>query len=82
MKDLPENLKHDIRMLLEKYNGQTLTLTDINMKNLLNALTPVYDWFCHSLGNLYDFPPGAQAAIAFLSIVAAIVIILKATKVL
>jgi hypothetical protein len=49
----------------------------INLKAILRALEPAYFWFCDSLDGLRDFDEGAQAAIAVLMILAAIVLTMK-----
>jgi hypothetical protein len=46
-------------------------------KAILEALAPMGWWFRDSLDGLYDFPKGAQTAIAFLSIVLVVVLIAK-----
>lgn len=49
----------------------------VNLNEILNALAPVLEWFRNSLFGLYEFPRGAQTAIAFLTIVLIVVIIAK-----
>lgn len=48
-----------------------------HLKEIFIALAPVGWWFHDSLMGLYDFPRGAQTAIAFLSLVLVIVLIVK-----
>jgi hypothetical protein len=49
----------------------------INLNKIHDAFAPVAEWFRDSLFGLYDFPRGAQTAIAFLSLVFLIVAIVK-----
>ncbi len=48
-----------------------------NVKNILQWLEPVFEWFGDSLYGLYDFPQGMQTAIAFLTIVLIVVLFVK-----
>ena len=42
----------------------------IHRKQISGAIESIYSWFAESLDGMRSFPRGAQAAIAFLSIVA------------
>ena len=49
-----------------------------HLKNILECIGLVYEWFAESLGYIRDFPEGAQAAIAMLTIIWIIMIVSKA----
>jgi len=49
----------------------------VHLKNILRAIQPVYFWLCDSLDGLRDFEEGAQAAIAFLSLLLIAVFVFK-----
>jgi len=49
----------------------------IHRTEIFEALEPIGWWFRDSLFGLYDFPRGAQTAIAFLSLVFLVVAIVK-----
>jgi hypothetical protein len=49
----------------------------INLRNILTFFEPLFFWFQDSLDGLYDFPEGAQTAIAFLTIILVIVLVTK-----
>jgi hypothetical protein len=49
----------------------------VNLRNILGFFEPLFYWFQDSLDGLYDFPEGAQTAIAFLTIILVIVLISK-----
>lgn len=48
-----------------------------HLDQLLYKLDRIYRWFAESLEPIEDFPEGAQAAIAFLSILLCLVVLLK-----
>ena len=48
-----------------------------NLRRIGEAIEPVFEWFSDSLHGLNDFPEGAQTAIAFLSLVLLVVLIVK-----
>jgi hypothetical protein len=54
------------------------TMFLIHLKDMLRALEPAYFWFCDSLHGLRDFDEGAQAAIAVYTIIAIVVLTLRA----
>ncbi len=49
-----------------------------HLKNILECIGLVYEWFAESLGFIRDFPEGAQAAIAMLTIIWIVTIVCKA----
>ena len=49
-----------------------------HLKELLRAFGQIYAWFADSLDAIRDFPEGAQASIAFLSLIFIAVLIVKA----
>jgi hypothetical protein len=49
----------------------------IRLGDILRALQPAYFWLCESLSEFRYFPRGAQAAIAFYTIILIIVLIFK-----
>jgi hypothetical protein len=49
----------------------------IHLKDFLRAVQPAYLWLCESLAEFRYFPRGAQAAIAFYTIILIIVLIFK-----
>ena len=48
-----------------------------HLKSILHYLEPVFVWLSSSLQGLYDFPAGAQTAIAFLTLILIVVLIVK-----
>ena len=48
-----------------------------HLKEIFSALAPVGWWFRDSLFGMYNYPAGAQTAIAFLSIVLVVALIVK-----
>lgn len=48
-----------------------------NLKKIFQFIEPLFEWYQESLDGLYDFPRGAQTAIAFLSIVLVVVLVVK-----
>ena len=48
-----------------------------HLRDILRVFQSVYAWLSKSLNGLNNFPEGAQAAIAFLSILLAIVLLLR-----
>lgn len=49
----------------------------IHLKDILGAIQPAYSWFGESLARIRDFEEGAQAAIAFYSIIFVIILIFR-----
>ena len=49
----------------------------IHLGDILRAFQPVYIWLCESLAEFRNFPRGAQAAIAFYTIILIIILIFK-----
>ena len=48
-----------------------------HLEKVGEVMEPAMEWFQDSLYGLYNFPPGAQTAIAFLSILAVIVLVYR-----
>lgn len=48
-----------------------------HFNKIIELLAPIYWWFADSLGAMRNFPPGAQSAIAFLTIVWIVMIVFK-----
>jgi len=49
----------------------------LHLRGIFEFIGSVYEWFADSLTFMRDFPEGAQAAIAFCSILLAAVLIFK-----
>ncbi len=50
----------------------------IHIKDVLRVFRQIFNWFSESLEFMKDFPKGAQAAIAFLTIILTVVIVYRA----
>jgi hypothetical protein len=51
--------------------------TLMHLQQIKDAIAPVFEWFGDALHGFYDFPPGAQAAIAVFTIILAIVFVTR-----
>jgi hypothetical protein len=49
----------------------------LHLRNIFEFIGSIYEWFARSLRFMRHFPEGAQAAIAYLTIILVIVIVFK-----
>jgi hypothetical protein len=49
----------------------------MHLENIFEFIGNICEWFTRSLRHMRNFPPGAQAAIAYLTIIMVIVIVFK-----